>query len=690
MNNKIANFFYPETLCVAGASSKEKSIGYELLKSIKVYGYKGNVFPVNPKADEILGYKCFNSIEEIEQKIDLAIVVVPKRFVEPTVASLLRKGVKSIIIVTAGFRETGDEGAEAEEKVLSMIKKANARVVGPNCMGVINSLDSVKLNATFVAEKPETEAVGFLSQSGALGAAVINSLRATDIRFAHFISVGNKADINENDLLRFWEKDKNIKITTYYLESFVNGEDFIKPFLTGRITKPAIVLKAGRSKSGMKAASSHTGALGSEDKVVDALIEQAGIIRVNTINEMFNLVKGFQNFPKPKGKRIAVVTNAGGPAILAVDALQNEGLELAEFTETTLKKLSKVVPKEGAKSNPVDLLPGATAEVYTEVNKIVLSDKNVDAVISIFVEPVMVAPLPVVQSINKIKSRKPIYQVVMPLPEFFDEYKKNQNPLIPLFRNPEEPAKIISGILFHNRKLKQRKANRKIYSELFGKGSIAQIKQTGLLDNKSALAVARKYGIPLPASKIISPKKIGSFAEIDFPLVIKGINKSFTHKSDVGAVRVNIKNKREFKTAVKEITLSLEKQGYSVDEFLIQKFVKPKFELLIGGFRDASFGPVIMFGSGGKYVDFLNDTVIRSAYITEEEVLEMINETVIGKIISGVRGEKGVNLKSVAQVILKSARMIIENGNLIEFDINPLIVDENLNLSAVDVRIKTK
>ncbi len=688
MSDKISNFFYPETLCVAGASTKEKSIGYELLKSIKVYGYKGKVFPVNPKADEILGYKCFNSIEAIKEKIDLAIVVVPKRFVETTVASLLTKGVKSIVVVTAGFRETGKEGAELEEKILSLAKKARARVVGPNCMGVINSLDSVKLNATFVAEKPETEAVGFLSQSGALGAAVINSLRETEIRFAHFISVGNKADINENDLLRFWEKDKNINVTTYYLESFVDGENFIKPFLTGKIKKPAIVLKAGRSKSGMKAASSHTGALGSKDKVVDALLKQAGIIRVDTISEMFNLVKGFENFPAPKGNRIAVITNAGGPAILAVDALQSEGLELAEFSERTLQKLNEIVPKEGAKNNPVDLLPGATADVYTEVNKTVLADKNVDAVVSIFVEPVMVAPLPVVQSVINIKSRKPIYQVVMPLPEFWSEYKKNQKPFIPLFKNPEEPAKVISGLLFHNKKLSDRKLNKKLYADLFAEYNTRQISGNGLLDNKVILSLARKYGIPIPKTKIVLPEKIKSFSGIDFPLVIKGINKSFTHKSDFGAVLVNIKNKKELQIASKEIIDSLKKKGLTADEFLIQKFVKPKFELLIGGFRDPSFGPVIMFGSGGKYVDYLDDTVIRSAFITEDEVLSMIKETVIGKLISGVRGEKGVNLKSVAGIILKSAKMLRENKNLIEFDINPLIIDENLKLSAVDIRIK--
>lgn len=689
MNRTISNFFNPKTICVAGASSKEKSIGYELLKSIKVYGYTGTVLPVNPKAEEILGYKCYSSIADITMGIDLAIVVVPKRFVEDTVDLLLKKKVKSIIIITAGFRETGEEGAILEERILNKVKSAGARMVGPNCMGVINTLENIRLNATFVAEKPETEDVGFLSQSGALGAAVINSLRETEIRFAHFISVGNKADLNENDLLRYWEKDKSINVTTYYLESFVNGLNFIQPFLEGKIRKPAIVLKAGRSKSGMKAASSHTGALGSSDKVVDALLKQAGIIRVQTINEMFNLVKGFENFPLPKGNRIAVVTNAGGPAILAVDALENEGLELAEFSKSTINKLDQIVPKEGAKGNPVDLLPGATADVYENVNRIVLSDKNVDAVVSIFVEPVMVAPMPVVEAVNSIDSRKPVYQVVMPLPEFWQGYKNSSDKKIPLFRNPEEPAKVIAGILFYQRLLSERKKDKKKYAELLSDFNIKRIKGTGILETKHTNTLARKYKLPLPKSKSVLPKDIKNFNEIDFPLVIKGVSKSFTHKSDFDAVRLNIKNKKELRKAVTEISNSLSRHNLEADEFLVQEFIKPKHELLIGGFRDNSFGPVIMFGAGGKYVDYLKDTSIRSAFISEDEILEMILETKIGKIISGVRGEKGVDLGKLTKLIFNGARMIIENENLIEFDINPLLITESGKFTAVDIRVKT-
>jgi len=431
MNNSFSKFFYPKSLCIIGASGKKGSLGYELTNCVKNYGYKGKLFLVNPKTKEILGIKCQMSLDDIKEEIDLAIVMVPKQFAEETISSLINKEVKSIILITAGFKETGEEGKKAEEKIISMINESDARLVGPNCMGIINTLEDVKLNATFVAERPETGKLAFLSQSGAIGAAVLNSLRETDIRFAHFISVGNKADINENDLLDFWQKDPNIKVITLYLESFVNGVAFIKKFIDGSVTKPVIVLKAGRTKGGIKAASSHTGALGSSDKVVDSVLKQYNIVRTNDLNELFNTAKGFEYFPEPKGKRVAVVTNAGGPAILAVDAIEKDSLTLADLNDETKTKLREIVHPEGSVNNPVDLLPGGTAEAYKKVNELLLHDPNVDSVISIFVEPIMVNAFEVIEKINEIEPQKPLMQVVMPLPEFWNQYRLNSKKKIP-------------------------------------------------------------------------------------------------------------------------------------------------------------------------------------------------------------------------------------------------------------------
>ena len=374
MNNSIANFFYPKSICIVGASGKKGNLGYELTNCVKNYGYTGKLFLVNPKTEEILGIRCNKFIDEIDEKIDLAIVMVPKQYARETISTLIDREVNSIILITAGFKETGEDGKNAEDKIISMIKESDARLVGPNCMGIINTLGNIKLNATFVAEKPETGKLAFLSQSGAIGAAVLNSLRETDIRFAHFISVGNKADINENDLLDFWQNDPNIKVITFYLESFVNGEELIHKFIHGSLTKPVIILKAGRTKGGIKAASSHTGALGSSDKVVESVLKQFNIIRADDLNELFNTAKGFEYFSQPSGKRVAVVTNAGGPAILAVDAIEKNFLTLADLSEETKIKLREIVHPEGSVNNPVDLLPGGTAEAYKKVNELLLDD----------------------------------------------------------------------------------------------------------------------------------------------------------------------------------------------------------------------------------------------------------------------------------------------------------------------------
>lgn len=683
MNAELKNIFYPNSICVVGASSKEKSIGYELLKSIKTYSFTGSVFPVNPKSDSILGYDCYRSIFDIEEKIDLAIIVVPKKFVDESIEQLIRKNVRSVILITAGFKETGEEGKKKEEELLEILKANNIRMVGPNCMGVINSLDSVKLNATFVAEQPEKGGIGFLSQSGALGAAVLNSLRDTNIRFAHFISIGNKADVSELDILEFWLMDENIKTIAFYVESFENGLEMVRRYRENKASKPLIILKAGKTKSGMKAASSHTGALSSNEKITDALLKQFGIIRVNTINEMFNTAKGFEHFPIPKGNRIAVITNAGGPAILAVDKLEEKKLVLAELSENTKSELREFVHPEGSVNNPIDLLPGGTADVYRKVNEIVLSDANVDAVISIFVEPVMVDAFGVIENNNLINSDKPVYQVCMPLPEFWDYYSKNSSAGLPIFRNPEDPAEIISNILMFEEK-------RELTFQVENSDLIKMTNKikASFLDQVTVEKLCNEYKIPIIISRTINIENINNIDDLIYPVVVKGLSKDVVHKSELGAVKLNILNHKELLAATEEIESSFLKNGFNLEQIFVQPFINVKHELLIGGFRDPSFGPVVMFGSGGKYVEVLDDTQIRSAYITNNDLDEMIAQTKIGKIITGVRGEKGIDLNKLKNIIKSVAELMIKNENIQEVDLNPLTVDYNNNFDAVDIRIK--
>jgi acetate---CoA ligase (ADP-forming) len=691
MDKSIHNFFYPNSICIAGASSKELSIGYEVLKNIKLFNYAGKVLPVNPKAESILGFKCYHSIKEVDVKIDLAIVLVPKRFTIETIDELLAKGVKSIILITAGFKETGEEGKHLENQILEKIKNANARMIGPNCMGIINTAFHVSLNATFISEMPESGRIAYQSQSGALGAMILNSLRESDLKFAHFISVGNKADMNENDFLQYWQEDENIDVLTYYLESFDNGFEFIKPFLLNKAPKPVIILKAGKTKSGMQAAASHTGALSSEDRVVDSLLRQAGIIRAENVNELFNTAKGFESFPIPKGNRIVVVTNAGGPSILATDKLEKEGLQLANLSKETKMKLREIVHPEGTVNNPIDLLPHGNEISFPAVIKVVLEDDNVDAVISLFVAPGVVQPIPVALAINKIESGKPIFQVIMPKPEFWEEYRKTPEPRKPIFRNPEEPAEVISNMLFHSEVQRERVSRENEIIGLFNLSNKNLFSfKAGFINPNEVSEICTHYNFPIVKEVLIQSESINEI-EIDFyPVVIKGISKDVIHKSELNAVKLNVQNKKELVESVDEIKINFQNNGFAGEQYLVQQFITTKHEVLLGGYRDESFGPVIMFGSGGKYVEVLNNTAIRSAFISRGEICEMILSTSIGKILAGVRGEASIDMNEMINLIQSAAKMLIENEAIVEFDFNPIIVDIENNLHAVDIRIKFK
>ena len=685
MSSVFNNYFYPKSICVAGVSSKPKSLGYELVKSVKKYGYTGNLFLVNPKSDEILGYKCYPSIESIKEKIDLAIVMVPKPFVKDTLEPLLAKGTKAILLVTAGFKETGTEGEKAEIEIIELVKKSNARLVGPNCMGIINTLSDVQMNATIVAEEPLNGKMAFCSQSGAIGAAILNSLRETDIKFSQFISVGNKADVNENDLLEFWEEDKNVSVLTYYLESFEDGEKFINYFIDEKISKPVIIVKGGRTSSGMKAASSHTGALGSIDKVVDAVLNQFGVLRADDLYDMFNTAKGFEEFPLPQGNKVAVLTNAGGPAILIVDTLEKNNLSLAELTEKTKTTLREIVPPQGSVNNPVDLLPGGTAEQYKQVNKILVDDENVDAVISIFVEPVMVPALPVIENINDIQSGKPIFQLVMPLPEFWEEYRRKSKLKKSLFRRPEEPAVVIYNLLKFKNKPGTDGRLTANNTEVEGI-NFAELKDN-FLTQEEVKKVADYYKLPIVKSNILKYDELQNVV-LEFPIVLKAIGEKIIHKSELAGVVLNIKNKNELIKQVDEMVNKFKKQNLQIDSLLIQPYIQTKFELLVGGFRDPNFGPMVMFGLGGKYVEYFEDTSIRSAYLTDYDIDKMINSTRIGKIIQGVRGDEAVDMEKIKSIIKSVSQMMINHKEITECDLNPLLISEDDRLFAVDIRIK--
>ncbi len=688
----LETLFYPKNICLLGASTKEKSIGYEILKCIKKGGYSNNVYPVNPKADEILGYKNYKTIAELPEDIDLCIVTIPKNIIWENLNELVKKNVKNIILITAGFREVGKEGKELEDKVLQMLKEKQIRMVGPNCMGIINTLSGSKLNATFVAEEPEKGAIAFASQSGALGAAILNSLRVSNISLGHFISMGNKADINENDLLKYWAKDVNINVITMYLESFVDGKEFIINSLDCR--KPILVLKSARSKAGQKAASSHTGALANSDDVVSNIFEQFGIIRVDTVDDLFNSAIMMDNLPVLKGKRIAIVTNSGGPGVICVDKLEKEGLELAQISDETKERIRAIIHPEGSANNPIDLLPNGDHIGFEKVTKLVLQDNNVDGVIVIFTEPIMVKPFEIVEAINSIDSEKPIVQVVFPLPEFWEKYKNESKYKKRLFKNVEDAVVVLKnsykyyeGNNIKNEKLEDSNFIKKL--EMYKKYSLTKTLNGKYLNFEKSYNLLKKYELPVVPTEILSYDKLENLS-IDFPVVLKAYGENIIHKSDIGGVVLNIKSINELKEKADYIKQQGEKFKLRIDEFIVQKFVKINQEILIGGYSDHSFGPMLMFGSGGKYVEVFNDVQLRSSLLSLNEIKDMVSSTKIGKILSGIRGEKSMNLNLIYEIIDKISFMLLNENNILELDFNPITYVNENELTILDWRIKAK
>ncbi len=677
----LEKFFYPASVCIVGASAKHGSIGYEILNTIKTFGYTGQISVVNPKQQTILGFPGYVSVNEVPYHIDLAIIVVPKQFVEETVDQLLAKQVTALVLITAGFRETGSEGAEIELRLAKKVKTHNARMVGPNCMGLINCFQDIKLNATFVAETPVESGTAFLSQSGALGAAVLNSLRQSGIAFSHFLSVGNKADVNENDALAYWQSHDRISSIAMYLESFSNGREFLRLMTGAGSTKPVAIVKAGRGSGGMRAASSHTGALGASDAVVDAVCEQYGIMRARTTDEMFQTLQAFEQFPVPEGSRVAVLTNAGGPAILAVDAMELHGLILADITDKTKATLREIVHPAGSILNPVDLLPGGTAEQFALCAKVLAADENVDAVISLFVEPVMVKPLPVVEAVQAADSGKPIYQVVMPLPEFWDEYNASHAGRL-IFRDPAQPAAVIANLLHY-------KACPRTVKRMKPDVQLQPIKlRAGWASYELCTELLRGYNLPFVNGKVLNVVELEDHSgEFAYPVVLKGLAEKVSHKSEFNFVKINVSSPEDLiEFALEMLETAIEHQ-VKLRYFLVQPVVNAKFELLIGGFNDPSFGPMVMFGSGGKYVETLNDISMKSAYLSDEDITAMIAATAIGKILHGVRGESSLALDAVKQLIRNAAQLLLDYPDISELDLNPVMVRSDGTLLCVDARI---
>jgi len=697
--------FRPRSVAVIGASRDRTSIGREILHNIIEYEFNGTVFPVNPKATTVHSLKCYPDIESIPDPIDLAVIVVPRQHVSAVVDQCGRKGVKGAVVITAGFKEVGGEGIRREAELLEKVRGYGMRLVGPNCMGVVNTDPDVRLNATFAKAMPlagnAAGRIGFISQSGALGEAILANARDLNLGISMFASTGNKADISGNDLLEYWENDPSVSIILMYLESFGNPDKFTQ--LARRITrkKPILAVKAGRTTSGARAANTHTGSMAGLDVAVDSLLGQCGVIRAATIEEMFVYAQTISKQPTPAGGRIGIVTNAGGPGILAADACENLGLSLPQLAEGSLEALRKVLPPEGTPANPIDLIASAGPDRYAPAVRIALEDPGIDALIVIFVSPIMIDAHAVARAIVSSAASyagppKPIVTCFMGKVGWEEGIRELEGNGIPVYRFPELAAEgIAAGVRY--RSILSRKEGAPVTFDVdrekaaAGTGSAAGEGREAL-SILEARDLLEAYGIPFtPCRHVSSPAEAIAFGlEAGYPIVLKADSPGIVHKTEHKAVRLDLRNGDEAGAAFADLQRIL-KQVDPGAAILAQKMIKGGKEVILGAFHDPQFGPVGMFGLGGIYVEVLKDVSFKVLPITDQDASEMIRAIRGYPLLSGVRGEAPVDIASLERMLLRMSQLVMEREEIESLDINPFIIrGEGEASMAVDARVRLR
>lgn len=691
--------FKPKTIAVIGASTKRGSLGHKIIHNLISFGFEGIIFPVNQKSPYVYSLKSYKSVLDIPEPIDLAIILVPKEYVLEVVDECGQKGVKGIIVISAGFREIGGEGIEREKKLVEKIRQYHMRMIGPNCMGVFNTAPDVRLSATFAPAEPLPGNIAFISQSGALGAVVLELARHLQLGLSMFASMGNKADISGNDLLEYYYTDSNTRVMLMYLENLGNPRRFFQ--ICRRITKekPVIVVKAGKTRAGALAAASHTGALADSEVAIDAMFHQAGVLRVASIEEMFTLAMAFAHQPLPKGDRVAVLSNAGGPAILATDALIAQGLTVAEFSRETQRRLREMLPEEASVNNPVDMIATADQESYGAALEILLQDKNVDSVLVIFVTPVLVKSIDVAYKIAGVISKFPNKTVVTCLMGHegvlsgVEELEKHK---IPVYRFPETAVRALAAMKEYRQFQQKKKGQIRTFE--VQKETVKQILLKARQEGRSMLSsdevrdVLKAYGFQLAECCTVHNAEgaIAFARQLNRPVVMKLLSKDITHKSDVGGVKVDLRTEAEIREAWREILANVKMRFPSaqIDGFVVQEMVKEGKETVLGMSYDAKCGPVIMFGLGGIYVEVLRDVSFRIAPLTDVDALEMINSLRNSPLLKGVRGEKPVNIGFIIENLQRLSQLSSDFEMIKELDINPFIVSEKPEqCKIVDARI---
>ena len=689
----------PRVVAVIGASRRADTIGHQITANLIGHGFTGAVYPVNPMARAICSVRAYPSIASVPEPVDMGVVVVPREHVIDIARQCGAAGVKSLVVISAGFKEIGGEGAALERELLGVVRAHGMRMIGPNCMGVMNRHPSVSMNATFAPSMPPFGHAAFVSQSGALGVSVLDYAREYGIGISQFVSVGNKSDVSGNDLLLAWEHDRDVKVILMYVENFGNPARFLE--IASRITriKPIIVVKSGRSRSGARAASSHTGALAASDVAVDALLTQAGVLRASSIEELFDMAMAFSVRQLPRSRRTAVITNAGGPGILAADALETNGLEVVELSTATVDALRPLFPAEASIRNPLDMIASATPSGYRAALTSVLSDPNVDAVVPIFVPPFGVRQADVAEAIveaARTQPEKPVLAVLMGRDGLPQGRAELHAASIPAYIFPESAARALSA-LNRQRDWAERPpstsdtplvVDRVAASAILERARTAASTKLGELD---ALALLEAYGVPIARATVAVDATSAARAagDIGYPVAMKIVSRDVLHKSDVGGVRLDVRDADGARRAFDDIvrTVSARAPGVHIDGVLVQRMTARGFELIAGMTRDPSFGPLVMFGLGGIFVEALRDVVFRIAPLSERDALTMLGSIRGANVLAGIRGMPPLDRPAIADVLRRIGQLAHDFPEIEELDVNPLVAHD-AGVVASDARVR--
>jgi len=717
MNPSLDPVLRPRSVAVIGASRQPNSIGWQIVDNLLRYGFQGAVYPINPKAEFIHSIPAFPSVAAVGRPVDLAVITVPKEHVPAVLRDCVEAGVRGVVVISAGFKEVGGGGIERERELVEILRGTGIRMVGPNCMGVMNTADDVRMNATFAPIMPPPGPVAFMSQSGAMGLSVLDYAHAYGIGFSSFVSAGNKADVSGNDLLEYWEHDPSTTTVLMYLENFGNPARFVE--LARRISrrKPICVVKSGRTGAGQRAAASHTGALAGTELATEAVIAQSGVIRAQTVEELFDLAMAFSNQPLPQGNRVAIVTNAGGPGIMIADACEANGLTVTPLTPETERTLRSRLPEEASVRNPVDMIASARPESYEFALDCVLTDPNVDAAFAAFVPPLGIQTRDVAEAIVRVNARhpeKPLLAVLMGREGLPAGLEQLHDASVPGYIFPESAARAL-GAMWRYRERQDLPEGHPATFTVDDKAVAAILDRVaaqggGKVPEPDALRILEAYGIAVTPWRFVPDENdfeklaagaANAAAALGFPVALKIVDPRVTHKTDVGGVALGLMDRTAIKEAAQAMMDRVAASGGPPGPdappparpagagLLVQRMAPEGREIIVGLTRVPRVGTMVMFGLGGVYVEVLRDVQFRLVPLLDTDARRMIDEVRMAGLLGSVRGQPARDRKALEETLLRVSQLAVRHPRIAEMDINPLIALAH-GVVAVDARFQVE